>query len=180
MNGQGAFLLRTAIHMRTNIFVISPQGGINMFFADYRARKKAEKRKKEYMARVYPPGYSTEPKRQPNPEYKLQTTKEELIQCLITYDHMEREDAEFQAAHMLDWIPQGLKENLDEAVQRKPLSNILYNNYETLFEALEFTSHDRMKWTLYFAIYYLSAEMAGVLPTPKDWIAEYEQALING
>ena len=79
-----------------------------MFFADYRARKKAEKRKKEYMARVYPPGYSTEPKRQPNPEYKLQTTKEELIQCLITYDHMEREDAEFQAAHMLDWIPQGL------------------------------------------------------------------------
>ena len=151
-----------------------------MFFADYRARKKAEKRKQEYMARVYPPGYSTEPKRQPNPEYKLQTTKEELIQCLITYDHMEREDAEFQAANMLEWLPQGLKENLDEAVQRKPLSNILYNNYETLFEALEFTSHDRMKWTLYFAIYYLSAEMAGVLKTPEEWIEEYEQALIDG
>lgn len=151
-----------------------------MFFSYYQAVKREEKKRQEFITSIYPPGYSTEPKRQPNPDYKLQTTKEELVQCLMTYDNMSQDEAERQAAHMLDWIPQGLKENLDEAVQRKPLSNILYNNYETLFEALEFTSHDRMKWTLYFAIYYLSAEMAGVLPTPKDWIEEYEQALIDG
>ena len=80
-----------------------------MFFADYRARKQAEKRKKEYMAMIYPPGYSTEPKRQPNPDYKLQTTKEELVQCLMTYDNMEQEDAEFHAANMLEWLPKDLR-----------------------------------------------------------------------
>ena len=88
-----------------------------MFFADYRAKKKAEKRKKGYMARIYPPGYSPEPKRQPNPDYKLQTTKEELMQCLMTYDHMEREDAEFQAANMLEWLPKDLRETLDEVTR---------------------------------------------------------------
>lgn len=151
-----------------------------MFFASYRARKQAEKRKKEYMAMMYPPGYSTEPKRQPNPDYKLQTTKEELVQCLMTYDHMEREDAEFQAANMLEWLPKDLRETLDEAVQRKPLSNIVYNNFETLFESMEWLYRDKALLSVYFSIYYLSAELAGKLPTPEEWIAEYEQALIEG
>ena len=90
--------------MRTNIFVVSPQGGKNMFFADYKARKQAAQRKKEYIAKMYPPGFSNEPKREPNPEYQLQTTKEELIQCLIAYDNMSQDEAErqAQAAHMLD------------------------------------------------------------------------------
>lgn len=151
-----------------------------MFFSYYMAKKRLKKRKQEFMAKMYPPGYSNEPKRQPNPDYKLQTTKEELIQCLMTYDYMPPEEAERQATHMLEWIPQSLMENLDEIVQRKPLSNIIYNNYETLFETLEFTYHNRMKWTIYFAIYYLSAEMAGVLPTPEDWIEEYKRALVEG
>lgn len=151
-----------------------------MFFADYRARKQAEKRKKEYMAMIYPPGYSTEPKRQPNPDYKLQTTKEELIQCLITYDHMERKDAEFQAANMLEWLPKDLQETLDEAVQRKPLSNIVYNNFETLYESMEWLYRDKALRSVYFSLYYLSAELAGKLPTPEEWIEEYKRALIEG
>ena len=84
------------------------KGGKNMCFSKYRARKQAKKRKQECMARVYPPGYSTEPKRQPNPDYKLQTTKKELIQCLITYDHISEHDAEYRATNMINWIPQGL------------------------------------------------------------------------
>ena len=68
-------------------------------------------------------------------------------------------------------------ENLDEAVQRKPLSNILYNNHETLYEAMEFLYLDRALWSIYFSIYYISAELSGKLPTPEDWIAEYKQAL---
>ena len=148
-----------------------------MCFSKYRARKQAKKRKQECMARVYPPGYSTEPKRQPNPDYKLQTTKKELIQCLITYDHISEHDAEYRATNMINWIPQGLMENLDEAVQRKPLSNILYNNHETLYEAMEFLYLDRALWSIYFSIYYISAELSGKLPTPEDWIAEYKQTL---
>ena len=171
MNGRGAFPIKLLIHTKTNIFVVSPKGGKNMFFADYRARKQAEKRKKEYMAMIYPPGYSTEPKRQPNPDYKLQTTKEELVQCLMTYDNMEQEDAEFHAANMLEWLPKDLRETLDEAVQRKPLSNIVYNNFETLFESMG---------SVYLSIYYLSAELAGKLPTPEDWIEMRKQALIEG
>lgn len=151
-----------------------------MFFADYRARKQAEKRKKEYMAMIYPPGYSTEPKRQPNPDYKLQTTKEELVQCLMTYDNMEQEDAEFHAANMLEWLPKDLRETLDEAVQRKPLSNIVYNNFETLFESMEWLYRGKALWSVYLSIYYLSAELAGKLPTPEDWIEMRKQALIEG
>ena len=151
-----------------------------MFFSYYRAKKQLKKRKQEYMAKMYPPGYSNEPRRQPNPDYKLQTTKEELIQCLMTYDYMPPEEAERQATHMLEWIPQSLMENLDEVVQRKPLSNIIYNNRETLAESIGFFYHDKTIHSIYLAIYYLSAEMAEVLPTPEDWIEMRKQALIEG
>ena len=73
-----------------------------------------------------------------------------------------------------------LRETLDEAVQRKPLSNIVYNNFETLFESMEWLYRDKALLSVYFSIYYLSAELAGKLPTPEEWIAEYEQALIDG
>ena len=180
MNGPGVFLIKLLIHTKSNIFVISRKGGKNMFFTDYRARKYEEKKRRDYMAMVYPPGYSTAPKRQPNTNYKLQTTKEELVQCLITYDHMKKEDAEQQAADMLELLPQSLKENLDEAVQRKPLSNILINDYKTLAEAVEFFYNINAIRSMYYAIYYLSAELTEVFPTPDEWIAEYKKALVEG
>ena len=99
-----------------------------MFFSYYRAKKQLKKRKQEYMAKMYPPGYSNEPRRQPNPDYKLQTTKEELVQCLMVYDNLPKDDAEEQATNMLQWLPTNLMENLDEVVQRKPLSNIVIDN----------------------------------------------------
>ena len=148
-----------------------------MFFSFNREIKREEKKRREFMAQLYPPGYSTEPKRQPNPDYKLQTTKEELIKCLMVYDHMRPEIAAKQAAHMLEWIPQSLKENLDEAAQRKPLSNIIFHSDESLAEAIGFFYHDKTIRSVYFAIYYLSAELAGVLPTPEDWIEMRKQAL---
>ena len=151
-----------------------------MFFADYRARKKAEKRKQDFMAMKYPPGYSTEPKRQPNPDYKLQTTKEELVQCLMVYDNLPKDDAEEQATNMLQWLPTTLRENLDEAVQRKPLSNIVIDGLLTLYECMEFFYLDRVLSSVYFSIYYLSAEAAGILLSPKDIVEMREKALKEG
>lgn len=151
-----------------------------MFFSFSREIKREEQKRREFMVMMYPPGYSIEPKRQPNPDYKLQTTKEELVQCLMVYDHMRPDFAKKQAAHMLEWIPQSLKENLAEAVQRKPLSNIIFHSDESLAEAIEFFYHDKTIRSVYFAIYYLSAELSGILPTPEEWIAEYKKALIEG
>lgn len=150
-----------------------------MFFFYYRARKREEKKRQKFITRIYPPGCSTEPKRQPNPDYKLQTPKETLVQCLRVHDHLSEDDAEYQATNILAWIPQSLMENLDEAVQRKPLSNIIVDTRLTLWECMGFFYHDKTLSSVYFAIYYLAAEAAGRLQTPQEIIAEYKQALIE-
>ncbi len=126
-----------------------------MLFAKYRAGKK-EKRGREYLSAIYPPGYKAEPRRHPDTEYRLKTTKEELCRCLMMYDRLSKDTAEQRATQMLKWLPQSLAENLDEAVQRKPLSNIIYNGYETLCEDIKIACKSKTQQSVYFAIFYLS------------------------
>ena len=151
-----------------------------MFFANYRDRKHEEKIKQEVMTGIYPPGYSKEPTREPNPDYKLQTTTEQLCQSLMAYDGLSQPDAEARAIHMLQILPASLKENLDEVVQRKPMSNINLTHGHTLANCMDYLRQSNSLYSTLFAIYYWSAELSGILPTPEEWIAEYKKALIEG
>ena len=138
-----------------------------MFFADYRARKHAEKQKQEYMAKMYPPGFSNEPKREPNPEYQLQTTEQDIYNYLLTR-HMSTIDAQEQAHEVFKSLHWKLYENLDEIIHAKPISNIIIDGRYTFKETLEFMIEDKIYHTMLTLVQYMSLSNRKLLLTPDE------------
>lgn len=167
MNGSGAFLIKLLIRTKTNIFVISRKGGTNMFFANYRARKQTEKQKQEYLARIYPAGFADEPKREPNPDYQLKGTEQDIYGYLVEH-HTPAMYAKQTANNIFSSMHWKLYENLDEVLASKPLSNIIVDNQHTLKESLEMDAVDPIFHSVLSLIQYLSLSNRKLLLTPDE------------
>ena len=146
-----------------------------MFFADSRARKQAKKQKQEYLTRAYPPGFSNEQVRNPNPEYKLKTQEEDIYNYLLEHEWTPNE-ARPKATFILESLHWMLFENMDEIMQSKPLSNIIVDGHYTLRQSLEFACEDHIPHTILSMVEYLSYGNNNILMTPDEIYAMCKQA----